>query len=101
MTSFQDQWAPTWVVMPTIPGAKACVIENTGRAFKTGRPIVDAVFFDANRREICRRQGMTLTSKKGHEYVVCRREPEREPERGCTGATHSPATAVGELFDDL
>ena len=100
MTSFQDQWAPTWEVQKTIPRAKACVIENTGRAFKTGRPIVDAVFFDANRREICRRQGMTLTSKKGHEYVVCLRQTSRrEPDQAATQAP--PATAVGELFDDL
>ena len=85
----------------TIPGARACIIENTGRNFKTGRAVVEAVFFDGNRREVCRCEGMRLTSKKGHAYVVCRREPEREPERGCTGETSRPATAVGELFDDL
>ena len=76
MTDFNDTWAPTWEVQKSLPTARACVIENTGRTFKTGRPVVDAVFFDANRREICRRSGMRLTSKKGHEYVVCRREPE-------------------------
>ena len=100
-TDFNETWGPTWEVQKSIPHARACVIENTGRTFKTGRAVVDAVFFDGNRREICRRTGMRLTSKKGNDYVVCR----REPERGCTGATHaadsSPATAVGELFDDL
>ena len=103
MTSFQDQWAPTWEVKKTIPGARTYVEENTDRTYRSGRPVVDVVYFDQNRREVCRRSGMRLTSKKGNEYVVCRREPEREPERG-TGvdATDtSPATTVGELFDDL
>ena len=99
MTSFQDQWAPTWVVMPTIPGAKACVIENTGRAFRSGRPSVDAVFFDGNRKEICRRTGMRLTSKKGHEYVVCKKDPERGT--GLDLGLNTQIVSVGELFDDL
>ena len=102
MSSFNDTWAPTWEVEKTIPAARACIIENTDRTYKSGRAVVEAVFFDGNRREVCRRTGMRLTSKKGVEYVVCRREPEREPERGCTGETSRPATtAVGELFDDL
>ena len=92
MTSFQDQWAPTWEVQNTIPGALACIIENTGRTFKTGRPIVDAVFFDANRMEISRRSGMRLSSKRGNEYVVCRREPERPRDR------RGPPTAA-DVFD--
>ena len=97
MNSFDAVWGPTWEVQKTISGARACIIENTHRNFKTGRAVVEAVFFDQHRREVCRRTGMRLTSKKGVEYVVCK----REPERGCTGETHSPATAVGELFDDL
>ena len=115
MTSFQDQWAPTWEVQKTIPRARACVIENTDRTFKTGRPIVDAVFFDANRRELCRRTGMRLTSKKGHEYVMCRREPERgtgidlpvsDTDSMSDGMSESTtrtlsADAVGSLFHDL
>ena len=77
MTSFQDQWGVTWEVQKTIPGAKAVIVENTGRAFRSsGRPIVDAVFYDGRGREICRREGMRLRSKKGSEYVVCRREPD-------------------------
>jgi hypothetical protein len=82
MTSFNETWAPTWEVEKTIQGARACLLENTGRTFKTGRAIVDAVFYDGNRREIERRTGMTLTSKAGKEYTVtvCKREREREPE---------------------
>ena len=101
MTDFNDMWGFPSDVQKTIPSAKCYVEENTGRTYRSGRPVVDVVFFDANRREICRRSGMRLTSKKGNDYVVCRREHEREPERGCTGATHSPATTVGDLFDDL
>ena len=76
MSDFRDTWGPTWVVQETITGAQACIIENTGECFKSGRPKVDAVFFDGDRIEICRRTGMRLTSKAGREYVVCRREPE-------------------------
>ena len=50
--------------------------EQTGKTFKSGRPIVDCVFFDANKRELQRRSGMRLVSKKGNKYCVCRREPE-------------------------
>ena len=75
-TDFNDTWAPTWEVQKTIPGARALIIENTDRTFKSGRPVVDVLFFGADTKEICRRSGMRLTSKKGNEYVVCRREPE-------------------------
>jgi len=102
MTDFNQTWAPTWEVQNTIPGARACIIENTGRAFKTGRAVVDAVFFGADRREICRRTGMRLTSKKGHEYVVCKKDPERGTglDLGLNTQIVSVAS-VGELFDDL
>ena len=65
-SSFTGVWAPTFEVQKTIPGARSCIIENTNRTFKSGRPVVDAVFFDGNRLEICRRSGMRLTSKKGN-----------------------------------
>ena len=92
MTSFQESWAPTWQVQKSIKGARSCLIENTGRSFKTGRPIVDAVFDDGNRQEICRRQGMSLTSKKGQSYVVCRIDPVQP------AATQ--AHSVEDVFDD-
>jgi hypothetical protein len=83
-STFNDMWAPTWEVQKTIPGARACILENTDRTYKSGRQVVDVLFFDGSRREICRRSGMRLTSKKGAEYVVCRRNAEqtcrREPE---------------------
>jgi hypothetical protein len=93
MTDFDQTWAPTWEVQKTIRGALSCLVENTGRAFKTGRPIVEAVFYDGSRRELCRRQGMTLTSKKGVDYTMCRRDPADPP------ATQ--ADFVGDEFDDL
>ena len=77
MSSFNETWGPTWEVEKTIPGARACVVQNADRSFRSGRPIVDAAFFDQNRKEICRRTGMKLTSKRGNQYVVCRREPEK------------------------
>jgi len=92
MTTFQEQWAPTWEVQKTIPGAKACIVENTTRAYKSsGRPIVEAVFYDGSRRELCRRDGMTLKSKAGKDYVVCRKE--------ATPPTQAPPT-VEDVFDD-
>mgnify|MGYP006879161575 CR=1 FL=1 len=114
MTDFNDTWAPTWEVQKTIPRARACIIENTDRTFKTDRPVVDAVFFDSNRKEICRRSGMRLTSKRGHEYVVCRREPEVTTSAAADAQNNSEAVgtaiadaqhynseAVSELFSDL
>ena len=93
MSSFEEQWSPTWVVMPTIVGAKAVLIENTGRTFRSGRAIIEAVFYDGARTELARRQGMTLTSKAGKEYVVCRREADQP-------ATAAAAT-VEDVFDEL
>ena len=106
MTDFNDTWAPTWEVQKTLPTARACIIETTDRTFKTGRPVVDAVFFDGNRKEICRRSGMRLTSKKGHEYVVCHREPEVQRSQATDAqlARNKVADAqhdVDELSDDL
>ena len=89
MTSFQDQWAPTWELQKSIKGALSCLVENTGRSFSTGRPIVDAVFYGGDRREVCRRQGMSLTSKKGQSYVVCRRDPD------------PPAATADDLVNDV
>ena len=94
MTDFNEMWAPTWEVRKTISGAQACIVENTGRTYRSGRPVVDVLFFGADRREICRRSGMRLTSKKGAEYVVCRREP--EVTRNATAA----ALDASDVFDD-
>jgi hypothetical protein len=97
MSDFQDQWAPTWEVQKTVPGAQTCVIETTSKTFKTGRPVVQAVFYDARRREICRRSGMRLQSRKGTSYEVCRREAEEV-------AVESPAASatIGpeDIFED-
>ena len=92
MTDFSDTWSPTWEVQKSIPGAKACIVENTGKAYKSGRPIIEAVFYDDSRRELCRRQGMTLTSKKGADYTVCRKDPDPP--------TQAPHT-VEDVFEDL
>ena len=91
-SDFADTWAPTWVVQETIPGARKHILENTTRTFRTGRPVIEVVFFDENRREVARRDGMLLKSKKGNEYAVCRRE---DP----TPASVAPT--VGEMFADL
>ena len=91
-TDFNDTWAPTWVVQETIPGAKKFVVENTTRTFRTGRPVIEVLFFDENRREVARREGMLLTSKKGNAYAVCRRE---DP------TPNTVAPTVGEIFNDI
>ena len=93
-TDFDEMWAPTWEVQKTIPGAQACIVENTNRTFKSGRPVVEAAYYDADRREVARRSGMRLTSKKGNEYVVCRRAPELT--RNATAA----ALDASDVFDD-
>lgn len=93
---FADTWAPTWVVQETIPGARKHVIENTARTFRSGRSVVEAVFFDQNRKEVGRRDGMVLKSKKGNEYCVCRRAP------NTSGiAVTETSSRVGEIFDDI
>ena len=73
---FQTQWGVPWEVKTMIPGASSYLIENTTRKFSSGRAVIDVVFYDAARSEICRRSGMTLTSKAGRPYEVCRRDPE-------------------------
>ena len=96
MTSYNETWAPTWEVEKTIQGARWCLVENTDRSFKTGRAIVDAVFYDGNRREIERRSGMRLTSKAGKEYVVCKRE------RDCDKSRHrGTGYTASDVFDEL
>ena len=77
-TTFSEMWAPTWELVKSIPGAKCCVVENTNRTFKSGRRVVEAIFFDENRQVVARRDAMRLVSKKGNEYVVCRREAEAD-----------------------
>ena len=91
MTDFNHTWGPTWEVQKSIPGAGACIVENTTRTYRTGRPIVDAVFYDDRGREICRREGMRLKSKKGADYVVCRKE--------ATPPAQAPPT-VEDVFDE-
>ena len=76
MSDFAETWNVTWEVQKTIPRAKSCVVEETGKTFKSGRKIVDCVFFDANKRELQRRSGMRLVSKAGRNYCVCKRHPE-------------------------
>ena len=95
MTSFEESWAPTWQVQKSIQGARSCLIENTGRSFKTGRLIIDAVFYDRNRREVFRRQGMSLTSKAGKDYVVCRRDPDQP-----AATRYQDNTTADDVFDD-
>ena len=73
---FQTQWGVPWEVKKTVPGASSYLIENTARKFSSGRAVIDVVFYDAARSEICRRSGMRLVSKAGREYEVCRRDPE-------------------------
>ena len=94
-TDFNEMWGLTWEVQKTIPGAQACIVENTNRTFKSGRPVVEAAYYDADRREICRRSGMRLKSKKGNEYVVCRREP--EVSRNATAA----ALDASDVFESI
>ena len=76
---FQTQWGVPWEVKKTIPGARSYEIENTARKFSSGRAVIDVVFYDAARSEICRRSGMSLVSKAGRPYEVCRRDPVGEP----------------------
>ena len=79
-SNFNDTWGVAWEVQKTIPCARSYQVEAiTGAFFSSGRPKIDVVFYNDAGREICRRTGMTLLSKAGNEYQVCRREPERTP----------------------
>ena len=82
---FQTQWGVPWEVKTMIPGASSYLIENTTRKFSSGRAVIDVVFYDGARSEICRRSGMRLVSKAGREYEVCSRDPEMLPQRRETG----------------
>ena len=82
---FSETWGVPWEVKKTVPGASSYLIENTARKFSSGRAVIDVVFCDAARSEICRRSGMSLTSKAGRPYEVCRRDPEMLPQRRETG----------------
>ena len=74
---FGKTWGVPWEVKKTIQGAARYEVEGTDQTFSSGRPKIDVVFYSAMGREICRRTGMSLASKAGREYQVCRREPER------------------------
>ena len=101
MTDFNDMWGFPSDVQKTIPSAKCYVEENTGRTYRSGRPVVDVVFIDANRREICRRSGMRLKSKKGNDYVVCRREPEPSaPHRAVAAVAEQQHYSSSDVFDE-
>jgi hypothetical protein len=80
MTDFNETYAPTWELEKQL---RACaVVHNTDRKYRSGRPVVEVAFYDADRREIARRDGMRLTSKKGNEYVVCRRADVQQTSNG-------------------
>ena len=97
MSSFQDTWGFPSEVLKTIPHGKAWSVENTTRTFRTGRPIVEVIFYNGDRREIARRQGMRLTSKNGKDYEVCRREPDVPRQTPANVMTCSPA--VEDVFE--
>ena len=91
--TFQKTWNVSWEVERTIPGAKSHVVLNSNRFFKSGRRIVEVVFFNQDRQEVARRDGMRLVSRKGNEYVVCRRED------NVRDTNHCDAGDLAELLD--
>ena len=92
MTDFNQTYAPTWELEKEL-NARA-IVESTNRTYRSGRPVVEVAFYDGSRREIARRSGMRLQSKKGNEYVVCRRAP--EVTRNATAA----ALDASNVFDE-
>lgn len=97
MTAFQDTWGFPSEVLKTIPHAKAWTVENTDRTFRTGRAVVDVIFYNGDRREISRRQGMRLVSKAGKDYEVCRREPDAPRKTPAVAMPCGPA--VEDVFE--
>ena len=90
-TDFNETYAPTWELEKQL---RACaVVHNTERYYRSGRPVVEVAFYDAERREIARRDGMRLTSKKGNEYVVCRRADVQQT------STHGVKRYVTDAFE--
>ena len=60
---FGKTWGVPWEVRLTIQGAARYEVEQTDQTFSSGRPKIDVVFYNGLGREICRRTGMTLSSK--------------------------------------
>jgi hypothetical protein len=92
---FGKTWGVPWEVRLTIQGAARYEVEGTDQTFSSGRPKIDVVFYTAIGREICRRTGMSLTSKAGREYQVCRREPERT-----AAPPRQPSLSAADVFGD-
>ena len=90
-TDFNETYAPTWELEKQL-NARA-IVHNTDRKYRSGRPVVEVAFYDADRREIARRDGMRLTSKKGNEYVVCRRADVQQT------STHGVRRYVTDAFE--
>ena len=91
---FGKTWGVPWEVRLTIQGAARYEVEGTEQTFSSGRPKVDVVFYNGRGREICRRTGMSLTSKAGREYQVCRREPERT-----AAPPRQPSFSAADVFE--
>lgn len=103
--TFDQTWGCAWIVQATVEGATSYVVEDTPHHFKSGRPKKDVVYYDADKVEICRREGMNLTSQKGNEYTVCKKNPDttyRGRRCDATATDDKPdPSSVADMFDDL
>ena len=79
MTSFEDSWAFASEIKKEL-GASGYDVNPTPENFSTGRPRLEAIFYEGeghNRRVIERRTAMRLISKKtGKPYEVVSRKPD-------------------------
>lgn len=79
-SDFQDTWGFPNEVQKTIKEAHHYVVVATDRTYRSGRKITEVVFLTGDDREIERRSGMSLMSKRNNRpYVVCRRVPDPLP----------------------
>ena len=102
MTSFEESWSFPNEIKKEL-GASGYNINPTPENFSTGRPRLEAVFYDGeghNRRVIETRTAMELVSKKtGKPYHVVSRKPNREP--SAQPAARQAAPAAYTLDDVL
>ena len=73
--TFREDWGFPSEVRATITDAGLFDIRPTGRTFKSGRQVFEAIFINRDRTKVvARREAMQLTSKRtGQDYFVCRR----------------------------
>ena len=77
-TDFEVNWPYPSVLKQTL-GASSYDVNRTGETFSTGREKLEVIFYRLNQLgrkvELSKHDAMELTSRTGHHYIVCSRNP--------------------------